>query len=441
MTSGASNGYVLTSDGSGNATWSPSNLPSLSQVLAVGNTSSGDIIMTEGDDIVFKYSGFNNNINTQPLTSNRVILFPNASGTVSLTSDLDNYLPLTGGTLTGDLTINGNLSILGTQTVINTENLYVEDNIITLNATYSGPAIDAGIEVNLGDGTYSKIIWDAGTLYWQAGLSGSESTIITENGSGLLKSNNTLSVDFATVSSVSYVNSAVGSASNFSNTNLTFSGNRDHNTDGYYYSLTTDNGSYLESWHYLDSTINQIGYDTNQLFFNGTSSIYIYFANVKRLNFTENETVFNEDSYNNLDFRIEGDTDQNLFFVDASTDRIGIGTSSVDYKLHVVGTVSTTGFRMTNGASSGYVLTSDASGNATWNSPSVGVTKYSGTSSFTAGVTQSISHSLNTEDVIVQTYDSSGIQIIPGSIQVTGTSSVDIMISSSLSSVKIVIIG
>ena len=37
------------------------------------------------------------------------------------------------------------------------------------------------------------------------------------------------------------------------------------------------------------------------------------------------------------------------------------------YKLQVVGTVSTTGFGMTTGASAGYVLTSDASGNATWN--------------------------------------------------------------------------
>jgi trimeric autotransporter adhesin len=35
------------------------------------------------------------------------------------------------------------------------------------------------------------------------------------------------------------------------------------------------------------------------------------------------------------DTRIEGDTDANLFFVDASTDRIGIGTSSPSTKLHV----------------------------------------------------------------------------------------------------------
>ena len=37
------------------------------------------------------------------------------------------------------------------------------------------------------------------------------------------------------------------------------------------------------------------------------------------------------------DFRVEGDTDANLLFVDASTDRIGIGTASPSARLHVVG--------------------------------------------------------------------------------------------------------
>ena len=43
------------------------------------------------------------------------------------------------------------------------------------------------------------------------------------------------------------------------------------------------------------------------------------------------------DSGADKDTRIEGDTDANLFFVDASTDRIGIGTATPGYKLDVVG--------------------------------------------------------------------------------------------------------
>ena len=38
-------------------------------------------------------------------------------------------------------------------------------------------------------------------------------------------------------------------------------------------------------------------------------------------------TIFNEDGAD-VDFRIEGDNEANLFYVDASHDRIGIGTSS-----------------------------------------------------------------------------------------------------------------
>lgn len=44
--------------------------------------------------------------------------------------------------------------------------------------------------------------------------------------------------------------------------------------------------------------------------------------------------VFNEDGAD-VDFRIEGDTEQNLFFVDASTDRIGIGTNTPGEEVHI----------------------------------------------------------------------------------------------------------
>ena len=60
----------------------------LEETLLLGNVSNGnDIVMSEGDDIVFKYAGFNNNINTNPLTSNRTILFQDKDGVVALLSD------------------------------------------------------------------------------------------------------------------------------------------------------------------------------------------------------------------------------------------------------------------------------------------------------------------------------------------------------------------
>ena len=45
-------------------------------------------------------------------------------------------------------------------------------------------------------------------------------------------------------------------------------------------------------------------------------------------------TIFNEDGAD-VDFRIEGDTDANLFYVDAGNDRIGIGTSSPSELFHI----------------------------------------------------------------------------------------------------------
>jgi hypothetical protein len=67
---------------------------------------------------------------------------------------------------------------------------------------------------------------------------------------------------------------------------------------------------------------------------------------------TSGAVVFN-DAGADVDFRVEGDTDANLLFVDASTDRVGIGTSSPGVRLDV--TTATAGFAAsltnTNGAS------------------------------------------------------------------------------------------
>jgi len=52
---------------------------------------------------------------------------------------------------------------------------------------------------------------------------------------------------------------------------------------------------------------------------------------------TENGVVFNEQGVD-VDFRVEGDTDTNLLFVDASTDRVGIGTATPQALFDVDGT-------------------------------------------------------------------------------------------------------
>ena len=59
----------------------------------------------------------------------------------------------------------------------------------------------------------------------------------------------------------------------------------------------------------------------------GADQVAISTNGVERVEFGTGEVVFN-DGGENYDFRIEGDTNANLFFVDASTDRVGLGTSA-----------------------------------------------------------------------------------------------------------------
>ena len=67
--------------------------------------------------------------------------------------------------------------------------------------------------------------------------------------------------------------------------------------------------------------------------------------------------IFNE-SGADKDFRIEGDTQENLLFVDASTDRVGIGTASPDRQLQVEDTIA-------NGGATIGLQTSDSSTSGT----------------------------------------------------------------------------
>jgi hypothetical protein len=68
-----------------------------------------------------------------------------------------------------------------------------------------------------------------------------------------------------------------------------------------------------------------------------------------------------------------GYLDTPIFF-EFSSGNVGIGTLSPSEKLDVSGKTKTTTLQITSGATNGYVLTSDASGNATWQASSGGVT-------------------------------------------------------------------
>jgi predicted outer membrane repeat protein len=65
---------------------------------------------------------------------------------------------------------------------------------------------------------------------------------------------------------------------------------------------------------------------------------------------TSGAVTFN-DAGANVDFRVEGDTDANLLFVDASADAVGIGTSSPGGRLHIASATNADGLRIQNTSS------------------------------------------------------------------------------------------
>jgi hypothetical protein len=125
---------------------------------------------------------------------------------------------------------------------------------------------------------------------------------------------------------------------NFANTNLIFTTDRTHNTDGNYLWIQTS-GSSAGSTIYMDATNwIDVGFASPNNYTRWSPTfIQTYYNNLSRENIVSSETVFN-DGANDINFRVEGDTDTHLLFVDAGTDEVGVGTNNPLGKLHIANT-------------------------------------------------------------------------------------------------------
>lgn len=84
----------------------------------------------------------------------------------------------------GNMVVAGNFTVEGTTTTVNTTNMEITDNQIVLNNGQTGTppvTLRSGIEVERGDLTNAQLEWNDDGDYWQAGLAGSESRIITND--------------------------------------------------------------------------------------------------------------------------------------------------------------------------------------------------------------------------------------------------------------------
>ena len=79
------------------------------------------------------------------------------------------YLPVTGGTISSNLTVSGNFTVNGTTTTINTSTLSVADNLIDLNSdvTSGTPSQDAGIRILRGDSNAVQLRWNETNDKWE----------------------------------------------------------------------------------------------------------------------------------------------------------------------------------------------------------------------------------------------------------------------------------
>ncbi len=103
---------------------------------------------------------------------------------------------------------------------------------------------------------------------------------------------------------------------------------------------------------------------------------------------------------------------------------------------------------ISNGASAGFILTSDANGVATWQSgfttsnvvPTM-VYKYTATQSFDQNFTYSITHGLNSSSILLNLWDEDTGTLIIGNVKKTSLNTVDIMLTATISNGRVVIIS
>lgn len=96
--------------------------------------------------------------------------------------------------MTGNLTIQGNLTVQGNTTYVNTEEILLSDNVIVLNANFTGNVAteSAGIEVERGGETNAVLQWNEALDQWEIAYGGTTGRILATGDTG---ANNGLDAD------------------------------------------------------------------------------------------------------------------------------------------------------------------------------------------------------------------------------------------------------
>ncbi len=136
-----------------NAGYSASNVAFITSNVAYASSNAAfnaNTVAFTGSNAAFSAS------NVAFTTSN--VAYPTSNAAFFSSNALQSYLPLAGGSVTGNLTVGGNFTVSGTTTSVDTQTLLIKDNILTINSSLSNAippsTLQSGIEVRRG--TYSN---------------------------------------------------------------------------------------------------------------------------------------------------------------------------------------------------------------------------------------------------------------------------------------------
>ena len=339
LTKGAASGYVLQSDASGNASWAA---PTGSTVVA------GNGLSYSGDTLNSKWSTSGSNI------------YSNNTGNVGIGKTPAYKLDVAGNVNADTFMIGGN-TILASH---GTDNLFAgfgAGAASTTGAYNTFVGQDAGAAVTTTN--FSTVLGSEAGQF----MTGASNTAI-----GAYAMNGTTTGQQNTVvGSSSFIGSSTGS---------------DNALLGYGIMGNAGNGSNSRNTGIGSQTLfnDNTGSNNSSFGYKTLYSLYSGFGNTaigNQAGYTVTTGLHNTLIGDSADVSTGGLTNAAAIGYNAKVSasnslvlgngaNVGIGTSSPDTTLQVVGKTQTTYFEMTNGANSGYILQSDASGNASWVSPS-----------------------------------------------------------------------